>query len=82
MRTHKPIAQMSLEEKARLKAHMLAMGMDDSDVFPGVLGNKISAFVNKPLRRRTTQVRQGERLSATKIRQPVKARKKSRATAR
>jgi hypothetical protein len=28
------------------------MGLDDSDVFPGVLGNKISAFVNKPLRRR------------------------------
>ncbi|MCX6858527.1 MAG: hypothetical protein NTV80_26960 [Verrucomicrobia bacterium] len=51
MRTNKPIAQMTPEEKAALKAHMLAMGLDDSDVFPGVLGNRISAFVNKPLRR-------------------------------
>jgi hypothetical protein len=51
MRTNKPIAQMTSEEKAALKAHMLAMGLDDSDVFPSVLGNRISAFVNKPLRR-------------------------------
>lgn len=52
MTTTKPIAQMSPEEKATLKARMLAKGLDDSDVFPGVLGNKISAFINKPLRRR------------------------------
>ncbi|MBX7210793.1 MAG: hypothetical protein K1X78_20970 [Verrucomicrobiaceae bacterium] len=52
MRTTKPISQMTPEEKATLKALMLAEGMDDSDVFPGVLGNKISAFLNKPLRRR------------------------------
>lgn len=57
MRTNKPISQMTPEEKAALKAHMLAMGLDDSDVFPGVLGNKISAFVNKPLRRRKAAVR-------------------------
>ena len=43
---------MTPEEKATLKALMLAEGLDDSDVFPGVLGNKISAFPNKPLRRR------------------------------
>jgi hypothetical protein len=53
MRTYKPINQMTPEEKAGLKALMLAKGMDDSDVFPGVLGNRISAFVNKPLRRKT-----------------------------
>lgn len=52
MRTSKPISQMTHEEKTTLKALMLAEGMDDSDVFPGVLGNRISAFVNKPLRRR------------------------------
>jgi hypothetical protein len=52
MTTTKPIAQMTAEEKAALKARMLAMGMDDSDVFPGVLSNRISAFPNKPLRRR------------------------------
>jgi len=45
---------MTPEEKITLKALMLAEGMDDSDVFPGVLGNRISAFVNKPLRRRKT----------------------------
>ncbi|HRK14380.1 MAG TPA: hypothetical protein PK490_08815 [Prosthecobacter sp.] len=54
MRTSKPISQMTPEEKITLKALMLAEGMDDSDVFPGVLGNRISAFVNKPLRRRKT----------------------------
>ena len=64
MRTHKPISQMTPEEKARLKAHMLAMGMDDSDVFPGVLGNKISAFPNKPLRRRKPAARKAEKVTA------------------
>lgn len=64
MRTHKLVAQMTPEEKAALKAHMLAMGLDDSDVFPGVLGNRISAFVNKPLRRRTPAPRKSARASA------------------
>ena len=56
MRTNKPVSQMTPGEKAALKAHMLAKGLDDSDVFPGVLGNKISAFVNKPLRRRRASI--------------------------
>jgi len=64
MRTHKPIAQMTPEEKASLKALMLAEGMDDSDVFPGVLGNRISAFVNKPLRRRKPAPRKSARVPA------------------
>jgi len=64
MRTHKPIAQMTPEEKASLKALMLAEGMDDSDVFPGVLGNRISAFVNKPLRRSKPAPRKSARVPA------------------
>lgn len=64
MRTYKPIAQMTPEEKASLKALMLAEGMDDSDVFPGVLGNKISAFVNKPLRRRMPVARKRAKVGA------------------
>jgi len=51
MTTTKPIAEMTAEEKVILKAKMLATELDDSDVFPGSLGNKINAFVNKPLRR-------------------------------
>jgi hypothetical protein len=53
MRTNKPVAEMTPEEKAALKAHMLAMGLDDSDVFPGVLGNRNNVTLTKPLRRRT-----------------------------
>ncbi len=64
MRTNKPISQMTPAEKAALKAHMLAMGLDDSEVFPGVLGNKISAFINKPLRRRKPVTRRTAKVSA------------------
>lgn len=64
MRTRKPVALMTPEEKAALKAHMLAMGLDDSDVFPGVLGNRISAFVNKPLRRRNPSSRKPAKVTA------------------
>lgn len=52
MRTNKPIAQMTPDEKAALKARMLAQGLDDSDVFPGVLGNRNHVTLTKPLRRR------------------------------
>ncbi|WP_395743506.1 hypothetical protein [Prosthecobacter sp.] len=52
MKINKPIAKMTLAEKAALKARMLARGLDDSDVFPGVLGNKHHVTPNKPLRRR------------------------------
>lgn len=55
MRTNKPVSQMTPEEKAALKAHMLAMGLDDSDVFPGVLGNRNNVTLTKPLRRRSPQ---------------------------
>lgn len=55
---------MTPAEKAALKAHMLAMGLDDSEVFPGVLGNKISAFINKPLRRRKPVTRRTAKVSA------------------
>lgn len=64
MTTTKPIAQMTPEEKATLKARMLAMGLDDSDVFPGVLGNRISAFVNKPLRRRKPAAQKNAKVTA------------------
>ena len=64
MRTNKPVSLMTPEEKAALKAHMLAMGLDDSDVFPGVLGNRISAFVNKPLRRRQPAARKMAKATA------------------
>lgn len=64
MRTQKPVALMTPEEKAALKAHMLAEGLDDSDVFPGVLGNKVSAFVNKPLRRRKPAARKSAKVTA------------------
>ena len=57
MRLNKLVAQMTPEEKAALKARMLAEGMDDSDVFPGVLGNKITAFPTKPFRRRKSAAR-------------------------
>ena len=52
MRTNKPIAQMTPAEKAALKARMLAQGLDDSDVFPGVLGNRNNVTLTKPLHRR------------------------------
>jgi hypothetical protein len=52
MRTNKPISQMTPAEKAALKARMLAQGLDDSDVFPGVLGNRNNVTLTKPIRRR------------------------------
>ena len=55
---------MTPEEKAALKAHMLADGMDDSDVFPGVLGNRITAFPTKPLRRRKPAARKVAKVTA------------------
>jgi hypothetical protein len=55
MRTNKPVSQMTPKQKAALKAHMLAMGLDDSDVFPGVLGNRNNVTLTKPLRRRNPQ---------------------------
>lgn len=57
MRTNKPVSQMTPEEKAALKAHMLTMGLDDSDVFPGVLGNRNNTTLTKPLRNRPSQPR-------------------------
>ena len=54
MRTNKPIAQMTPAEKAALKARMLAQGLDDSDVFLGVLGNRNNVTLTKPLRRRAS----------------------------
>jgi hypothetical protein len=64
MRINKPVTQMTPEEKAALLAHMLAMGLDDSDVFPGVLGNKNSVFINKPLRRRKPAARKAAKVTA------------------
>lgn len=64
MRLNKPVALMTPEEKAALKAHMLAMMLDDSDVFPGVLGNKITAFPTKPLRRRKPAARKVAKVTA------------------
>ena len=52
MKINKPIAKMTPAEKAELKARMLARGLDDSDVFPGALGNKHHVTPNKPLHRR------------------------------
>jgi hypothetical protein len=57
MRTSKPVTKMTPEEKARLLALMLAQGLDDSDVFPGVLGNRNNTTLTKPLRRRMSQPR-------------------------
>ena len=57
MRTSKPVAKMTPEEKAKLLALMLAQGLDDSDVFPGVLGNRNNVTLTKPLRRRMSQTR-------------------------
>lgn len=54
MRTSKPVAQMTPEEKAKLLALMLAQGLDDSDVFPGVLGNRNNVTLTKPIRHRTS----------------------------
>ena len=62
MKRTKPVSQMTAEEKAALLAHMLAMGLDDSDVFPGVLGNKNSFFIGRPARRRKAQ---GKRAKAS-----------------
>ncbi len=55
---------MTPAEKAALLAHMLAEGLDDSDVFPGVLGNRNSVFINKPLRRRKAATSKAAKVSA------------------
>ena len=54
MRTDKPVSQMTPQEKAALKAYMIAKGYFDDDDFPGVLGNKNSFVfsevqVNRPV---------------------------------
>ena len=45
---------MTPAEKAALKARMLAQGLDDIDVFLGVLGNRNNVTLTKPLRRRAS----------------------------
>jgi hypothetical protein len=47
----KPLAQMTQAEKNRLTKHMQMLVELEGD-FPGVLGNKNSFFVAKPLPRR------------------------------
>lgn len=64
MRTSKPVTKMTPEEKARLLALMLAQGLDDSDVFPGVLGNRNNTTLTKPLRRRMSQPRKHAKATA------------------
>ena len=54
MRTDKPVSQMTPEEKAALEAYMIAKGYFDDDDFPGVLGNKNSFFIARPMRRPKT----------------------------
>lgn len=47
----KPLAQMTQAEKSRLTKHMQMLVELEGD-FPGVLGNKNSFFIAKPLPRR------------------------------
>ena len=55
---------MTPEEKAALKALMIAEGYMDDDDFPGVLGNKNSFFIAKPIRRRKPAARKTAKASA------------------
>ena len=54
----KPLAQMTQAEKSRLTKHMQMLVELEGD-FPGVLGNKNSFFIAKPMphRRRKTAKR-------------------------
>jgi hypothetical protein len=64
MKTNKSIAQMTPAEKAALKARMLARGLDDSDVFPGVLGNRNHVTLTKPLRNRALMAKSAAKANA------------------
>ena len=59
----KPIAQMTPQELSRLRKHLMELVEAERD-FTGVLGNKNSFFIAKPLTRRRRKTTKKAKVAA------------------